>query len=282
MPYGGSRLPPPPISHVVWSGQGSKVRPLLFSGHQVHCHLGTGPTSPQVLSPSLLACGMARPLWVAVEGPRDRVRPAAPTMAVTRPISVFVFAQLSLSSRGFLFLLFLFPHPFLSCSSIIPPLALSACSLSDSSSPPCLSQTLFLSPISSPLPHLCPTEPSLPLVSLFPVSCALAVPACHSSFVSLCLSHLPFMFSPTTLYLSAPRPRQSLLIPGKSASRFGRRGSALGIGAVEEVVIHPGAAALELPARAVLRSLSGRRPYWGRCPLPGTGPKGVQGRVPRL
>lgn len=65
----------------------------------------------------------------------------------------------------------------------------------------------------------------------------------------------------------------SLLIPGKSASRFGRRGSALGIGAVEEVVIHPGAAAPELPARAVLSSLSGRRPYWGRCPLPGTGPR---------
>lgn len=274
---------PPPISHVVWSGQGSKVRPLLSSGHQVHCHLGTSPTSPQPrfsAPPSLLACGMARPPVGGCGGPRVRVRLAAPTMAVTRPISVFVFAQLSLSSRGFLFLLFLFPHPFLSRSSAIPPLTLSACTPLTLLSLPCLSRTPFLLPISPPLPHLCSTVPPYPSVSLFPVSCALAVPARHCLFCFSVFPSFPSCSLPPTLYLSAPH--QSLLIPGKSASRFGRRGSALGIGAVEEVAIHPGAAAPELPARAVLRSLSGRRPYWGRCPLPGTGPKGVQGRVPRL
>lgn len=87
-----SRLPT--ISRVVWSGQGSKVRPLLSSGHQVHCHPGPGPTSPQprFSAPPFLPVEWPGLLWVAVEGPRVRVRPAAPTAAVTRFISVFVFA----------------------------------------------------------------------------------------------------------------------------------------------------------------------------------------------
>lgn len=120
------------------------------------------------------------------------------------------------------------------------------------------------------------------------------VTTCHC-LLCFSLSLFLFMFSlPPAHSLSVPLcPRQSLLIPGKSASRFGRRGSALGIGAVEEVVIHPGAEAPELPARAVLHSLSGQRPYWGRCPLPGTslracraechcfGDAGTWARVPR-
>lgn len=38
-----------------------------------------------------------------------------------------------------------------------------------------------------------------------------------------------------SLCLSSSRVAQSLLVPGKSPSKYGRRGSAIGIGTVEEV-----------------------------------------------
>lgn len=164
--------------------------------------------------------------------------------------------------------------PFLSiCHSS---LTLSACAPSDSSCP-----RLFFStaPFRLPVSLAPPSHPSVPL---FPMSCALAVPTCLLCF-SLSLYLFMSLPSPTTLSLCTSLPRQSLLIPGKSASRFGRRGSALGIGAVEEVVIHPGAAAPELPARAVLRSLALRtEAILGTLPPSRDKPKGVQGRVPRL
>lgn len=131
----------------------------------------------QVLSPSLPACGVAWPPGGGCGGAPGRTKPAAPAVAVTRPISVFVFTQLSLSSRGFLFLPFLSPHPFLPPPSAIPPLPLSACTPSNSS---------YL----TSLAPLCPTVPPYPLVSLCPCRVSLRYPPATASFVSLSLSVL--------------------------------------------------------------------------------------------
>lgn len=57
-------------------------------------------------------------------------------------------------------------------------------------------------------------------------------------FLSCCiftLQTLYFSLSPQTLSCVA----QSLLVPGKTPSKYGRRGSAIGIGTIEEVDIYP-------------------------------------------
>lgn len=107
----------------------------------------------------------------------------------------------------------------------------------------CLSASLSLGPSLSSI--RCPT-PSWP--------CCLCQPTASLStlFLSVRLSFPPFPVLPlpplpslcvslsTSVCFSLALPSaacQSLLIPGKSASRFGRRGSAIGIGTVEEVVV---------------------------------------------
>nr|KAF6444936.1 RAP1 GTPase activating protein [Molossus molossus] len=65
----------------------------------------------------------------------------------------------------------------------------------------------------------------------------------------------------------------SLLIPGKSASRFGRRGSAIGIGTVEEVVAR-GAAGSGGCLHVLLSARSQDEGHIGDvAPSPGTGPR---------
>lgn len=56
-------------------------------------------------------------------------------------------------------------------------------------------------------------------------------------FLSSCFFTLqiPYFSSPPTLSWVA----QSLLVPGKIPSKYGRRGSAIGIGTIEEVDIYP-------------------------------------------
>lgn len=56
-------------------------------------------------------------------------------------------------------------------------------------------------------------------------------------FLSSCFFTLqtPYFSSPPTLSCVA----QSLLVPGKIPSKYGRRGSAIGIGTIEEVDIYP-------------------------------------------
>lgn len=54
----------------------------------------------------------------------------------------------------------------------------------------------------------------------------------------------PLAFSCCKLFISLlpptlPRVAQSLLVPGKIPSKYGRRGSAIGIGTIEEVDIYP-------------------------------------------
>ncbi len=46
--------------------------------------------------------------------------------------------------------------------------------------------------------------------------------------------HLPSLCAPLALSCAA----QSLLVPGKSPSKYGRRGSAIGIGTIEEVHVY--------------------------------------------
>lgn len=137
--------------------------------------------------------------------------------------------------------------------------------------PPALSSCLSSAP-------LCPTALPTRGFSL-PTWCAPAVPTCHCLFVSPSSPRV----RPASLYLSAPR--QSLLIPGKSASRFGRRGSALGIGAVEEVVIPSGGRGSGTACTCTRCSLLALRTeaILGTLPPPSQDrPKGVQGRVPQL
>lgn len=67
------------------------------------------------------------------------------------------------------------------------------------------------------------------------------------SHIYLCISHVcpltpplsvSLLFSSSlflSLYLLSFCVAQSLLVPGKSPSKYGRRGSAIGIGTVEEV-----------------------------------------------
>lgn len=172
---------------------------------------------------------------------------------------------LPLSTIHFVSLPHLSSHPGLICLSVVclslclMPLSFHLCSLHSSTSSFLLGH--FVSPL---LPA------SLSLCSFV-----------FSSFLYLTLvpSRHPL---PCHLCLSLPLPSaacQSLLIPGKSASRFGRRGSAIGIGTVEEVVAL-GATSSGGCLHALFSARSQDRGHIGDvAPFPWNGAPGMQGGV---
>lgn len=205
------------------------MSPLCSSSHQAHCHWRSRPT---LLQPQFTSHSLPSPpewpslLWVAVEGPQGQGQTAAPTVAVTRPISVFVFAQLSP-------LFMLLPSPStLSSFLVLPPLSLfpsstflHLCILSFA--PvfllPLLFQTVFARDFS-----FVPAPPSPSLSVLLPGSISVSVSPCFTLHPFSCdcqsLSSVLSVSPPTSSLLPFPGlvslnplPR-SLLCPCLSVS----------------------------------------------------------------
>lgn len=238
----------------------ARRRPLLSSSHPAHCHLRSWPD----LSPDtpFLPTEWSSLLWVAAEGPQGQGQASSThhgsnqthfcfCFCTTLPLfmllplsSVLVFSSLpgcppppglfhlSIPS-SFLFFL---PLPGLISVPIQPSLC---------PPPPhmchclCIINYLSLSrPLCSVSSHAS-LLPSLPCLSHFAPSCfSLSFFFSLLTALSLCLSPSISLSLSSPLSVPPPAACQSLLIPGKSASRFGRRGSAIGIGTVEEVVVH--------------------------------------------